>query len=178
MAILEPRLLPLIETLAEAGADWLAFEVVDGIRAGRVSEEHLETLAMIQEAVRSAKLETFRPEKRGSTVPGSVPQAVAIIGDGQIRWAAEYVHKRLADALLMLQTSLDQLQSIVSTPAAHDRISPEIGASNEITLIIQADEQKLSVRKAETANAIATLEQLRKALSSWEASTRERSETE
>ena len=42
MAILEARLLPLIETLAEAGADWLAFEVVDGIRAGRVAEEHLE----------------------------------------------------------------------------------------------------------------------------------------
>jgi hypothetical protein len=104
MAIIEPRLLPLIETLAQAGADWLAFEVLDGIRTSGMPEEHLETLAMIHGAVRSAKLENFRGEKRGTTVPGSVPQAGTIVGNDQIRWAAEYVHKRLEDALLMLQT--------------------------------------------------------------------------
>jgi hypothetical protein len=178
MAILEPRVLPLIETLAEVGADWLAFEVVDGIRAGKVAEEHLENLAAIQDAVRPAKLENFRTEKRVSAVPPSVSPAVPIIGDDQIRWAAEYVHKRLSDALSMLQASLDQLQSIVSTPAPGDRVSPDIVASNEITLIVLGDEEKFSVRKAETADAIASLEKLRKALSSWEASTSERSESE
>jgi hypothetical protein len=174
MAILEPKLLPLIETLAEVGADWLAFEVIDGIRAGKLAEEHLENLAAIQDAVRSAKLENFRGgEKRVNAVPPSVPPQVPIIGDEQIRWAAEYIHKRLSDALSMLQSSLDQLQRIVSTPEPRDGVSPDIVAGNEITLILQGDEQKFSVRKAEITNAIAALENLRKALSSWEASTRE-----
>jgi hypothetical protein len=178
MAILEPRLLPLIETLAEVGADWLAFEVVDGIRAGKVAEEPLENLAAIQEAVRSAKLENFRSEKRVSAVPQPVPLAVSIVGDDQIRWAAEYVNRRLSDALLMLQASLNQLQSIASTPSPSDGVSPDVVARNEITLVVLGDEEKFSVRKAETANAIASLENLRKALSSWEASTHERSESE
>jgi hypothetical protein len=178
MAILEPRLLPLIETLAEVGADWLAFEVLDGIRVGKVAEESLENLAAIQDAVRSAKPENFRTQKRVSGVQHSVSSAVSIVGDDQIRWAAEYVNKRLFDALSMLQASFDQLQSMVSTPSPHDGVSPDVAASNEITLIVLGDEEKFGVRKAETAKAIASLENLRKALSSWEASTRKRSESE
>ncbi len=178
MAILEPRLLPLIETLAEAGADWLAFEVVDGVRAGKVAEEPLENLAAIQDAVRSAKLENFRTEKIISAVPHSVSPAVSIVGDDQIRWAVEYVYRRLSDALSMLQASFDQLQSIVSTPSPRGGVSSNVVVSNEITLIVLGDEEKFSVRKVETADAIASLENLRKALSSWEASTRERSENE
>jgi hypothetical protein len=178
MAILEPRLLPLIETLAEVGADWLAFEVVNGIRAGRVSEEPLENLAAIQNAVRSAKLENFRTEKRVGAVPPSVPPAVLITGDDQIRWAAEYVYKRLSDTLSMLRASLDQLQSIAPKPAPRDGVAPESGATNEITLIVEADEEKFSVQRGETANAIAALESLGKALSSWESSARERSGSE
>src|SRR5437763_8558157 len=163
MAILEARLLPLIETLAEAGADWLAFEVLDGIRAGRVAEEHLEILKTTQEAVRSAKLENFRRERRPSAVPASVPPAPPIIGDDQIRWAAAYVHKRLSDALLMLQASLDQLQIFVRTPTNRDEVSPDLGSSNEVTLSIQTDEEKFGITRAEITNAIGALDDLRNA---------------
>ncbi len=72
MAILEPYSLPLIETLAEGGADWLAFEVVNGVRAGKVAEEPLWSLAAIQ-CCSVAKPENFQTEKRLRVIPLQFP---------------------------------------------------------------------------------------------------------
>ena len=56
MAILDPRLLPLLETLAASGADWLAFEIVDGVRRGREPEEPEEPEARVVRRERQALL--------------------------------------------------------------------------------------------------------------------------
>lgn len=45
MATLNPRLLPLIETLIGVGADWLAIEVIETLNRGRWPEESEEVLA-------------------------------------------------------------------------------------------------------------------------------------
>ena len=54
MATIDPRLLPLIETLVAVDADWLALEILDGLRLGIVAEEIPEHLLATQLAVREA----------------------------------------------------------------------------------------------------------------------------
>jgi hypothetical protein len=172
MAILDARLLPLIETLAAADLDWLAFEIVDGVRAGRVDEETPEALASIRGAIASAKLKDFQLEKRVPAAPTIPAAAQPIVRDEQIRWATEYVDKRLTDALTMLQTSIDQLEDIVSKPPRGD-IRVEAGVDHDVSLVFQGEAEKSTSARAQTAEAIAALGALRHALSSWETSTRE-----
>ena len=60
MAILDPRLLPFIDMLAELGIDWLAFELVEGIRRG---EERLEDKGAL------ARASTHRCARRRGSRP-------------------------------------------------------------------------------------------------------------
>lgn len=46
MAVLDPRLMPLIEMLTTVAADWLAFELIDGNRRGREVEETANALTI------------------------------------------------------------------------------------------------------------------------------------
>jgi hypothetical protein len=168
MATLDTRLLPLIETLAVADADWLAFEILDGLALGKVAEETRDDLQNTRSAVRSAKRQTRRSEERASPPPAAVP----IVGDEQINWAADYVDKRLSDAVLMLQATLDQLEGIISGAPTLDG-SPSGSAAREgVTLVLQTHDEGLSVRRREAADARATLPKLREALLAWVASTR------
>lgn len=105
MAVLDPRLLPLLETLAETGADWLAFEILDGVRRGREPEEPEELLEAARERVRSR-----RPANRLSS---EIPvMAGPILGDDQIVWAANYVAARLDGALADLDFGCAMIEAV------------------------------------------------------------------
>src|ERR1700688_4088418 len=110
MAILDARLVPLIETLTATGADWLAFEIIDGLRLGRVKEETLDTLQNTRETLRAAKRQKRHLEQRAILPPPAMP----ILGDEQIEWAAEYVTNRMVDVTIMLQAALDQLEAVLA----------------------------------------------------------------
>lgn len=168
MAIIDTRLLPLIETLVVADADWLAFEILDGLRQGRVAEETREDLQSTRLAVRSAKRQTRRSEERASPPPTAKP----IVGDEQIDWAATYVVDRLSDAVSMLQATLDQLDRIVSAASALDGTPFTSISRKEIGVVLQAEDEGPSVRGTEVADATAAIPKLREALSTWVASTR------
>lgn len=169
MAILDARLLPLIEALAVVDADWLAFEILDGLRLGQVAEESRDNLQSTRNAVRSVKRPARRSEE-WALLPSSA--AVPILGEEQIDWAANYVAKRISDAVLMLQAGLDQLEEIVSGTQPLDR-SPSASAEKVgITLVLQTDDQGLSVSRDDAANATAALLRLHEALRAWVASTR------
>jgi hypothetical protein len=168
MATLDTRLLPLIEALAVADADWLAFEILDGLRLGKVAEETRAELKSTRSAVRSAERPTRRSEERAVLPAPAVP----IIGDEQIDWAADYVGKRMSEAVLMLQATLDQLEGIISgTPTLDGAHSPS-SAGEGVTLVLQTDGEELSVRRRDVADARATLPRLQEALLAWVASTR------
>ena len=49
MAILDRRLIPFIEMLAELGMDWLAFELMEGIRLGREPVAREDELARLRQ---------------------------------------------------------------------------------------------------------------------------------
>jgi hypothetical protein len=173
MAILDARLLPLIEALTTANADWLAFEIVDELRLGQVPEETREDLQRTRNAVRSVKRSTRRSEERAWLPLPELPSApVPILGDEQIDWAANYVAKRMSDAVLMLETTLDQLEQVVSGTPTVDRDPSGTAAKPEITLVLQTHDQGLSVSRDDAAHAAAALPKLHEALLAWVASTR------
>ncbi|MCZ0944164.1 MAG: hypothetical protein OXJ53_14000 [Gammaproteobacteria bacterium] len=96
MAVLEPRLLPLIEILVELGLDWLAVELVEGLQRG---EEPIDD--------RKAS-EQYASSSGGGTL---------LQGVDQLQWAAQYVDKRLRSALDQTSHSLDALDQIAAADA-------------------------------------------------------------
>jgi hypothetical protein len=82
MATIDGRLLPLIEALGAVDADWLAFEILEGLQRGRVAEETHDDLLLTQQKVREASrtksTERQRPHR------ASPATAQPIIGDDQI----------------------------------------------------------------------------------------------
>lgn len=73
MAVLDPRLIPLIETLAAADLDRLAFEIIEGLRRGVESEEPAETLEMARADAREKRPP---PERVAARDPHHVTWAV------------------------------------------------------------------------------------------------------
>jgi hypothetical protein len=111
MARIDPRLLPLIDTLINSEADWLAFEILDAIRAGRPAEESEEEVREARDAVR-----TFRADKRGSPprIAAKAGAGEELEGDDQIIFASTYVIDRISQAIEMSKESLRRLSEIVS----------------------------------------------------------------
>ena len=108
MAVLNPRLLELIETLVAARLDWLAFELIEGIQAGHPPDEPEEALAAARTSIRSGK----QPKAHGEPYAIAM-EAKPIPPDEQIEWAAAYVEERLGEALEQLQASIDTLDFLV-----------------------------------------------------------------
>jgi hypothetical protein len=169
MATIDPRLIPLIETLIAVDADWLALEILDGLRLGIVPEEIPEDLLSTQLAVREAKRQMRRSEERA--VPP--PIGKTIVGDEQVDWAAEYVSDRLSDAVSMLQASFDQLNQIVRTNREFHAPPSERTLEQGFDLTLQTEAEGPTLRSSEVEDAIAAIQRLREALLSWADSMKE-----
>lgn len=168
MAILDARLLPLIDVLVAEDADWLAFELLGGVQLGKVVEETPDDLRRACEAAGLAGGRAAHSEKHVLPPPASAP----IVGDDQIAWAANYVSKRITDVLMMLQAAIDQMETILSGAAIHDQslVAP---AENGITLILRTDDEDLSVSKSEVAASMNAISSLQEALLLWSTSARD-----
>ncbi len=175
MAIIDSRLLSLIETLVDVGADWLAFEILEGVQTGEVAEEPREKLRITQLNVRSRT----RPVKeRPWDDAGPAPSVRLRVGDAQLLWAAAYVNQRLRDAVFMLDASFDQIERILSIGPTHEG-GPTVPATRGgMTFVLQTDERELSVNKNGLGAAGAELGHLQQALNAWleSAGVRERTE--
>lgn len=172
MAILDPRLLELIETLVAARLDWLAFELIEGVRVGRPPEESEEALAAARESIRG----NSQPKARGE------PQAIAgeakpIPPDEQIEWAAAYVEVRLGEALEQLQASIDTLDFVVEgTTERPDKAgavtqptdAPKLRA---VAVVLDLEGDRKSSRD-DIADARESFPALRTALTEWIAQSR------
>lgn len=166
MATLDNRLLPLIETLASSGADWLAFELIDGIQAGLVVEESADDLERARTFVRKGS--------SGATPLSGHPDGISqgvypIAGDEQIDWAIEYIKKRLEDTSAMLVGALDNLNKIVEQSPRVDALSELEEAASEVTLVLQDDEASLKVNRSDAIGASNAIQSLSLALGNWRA---------
>jgi hypothetical protein len=109
MAIVDPRLGELIETLISSGADWLALEIMAEIRLGQ-PDTHLED--DFQEA--REMLSSLRKRDRSSP-PKLIAKADSVrhlSGDEQIRFAVGHVMERISQNIAMADDSLANLAEI------------------------------------------------------------------
>lgn len=161
MATVDPRLFPLIETLVGAGADWLAFEVLEGLRLGRVPEEARDSTQVAPRAVWVP-----RPPHQPPSAP---PAPTPIVGDEQIQWAADYVSKRMTDLVDMLDVTLLQLSAIVFREASRDIHQ---AADESIGILFEGDSEGPTSDRLGTEQARTMLVKLHEALSVWSTATR------
>ena len=167
MAILDSRVLELIETLVAARLDWLAFELIEGIRLGRSPEEPEEALAAARQSIRS----NAQPKARGEPqVLLAEPQPIP--AGEQVEWAAAYVEERLEAALEQLQASLDALDFIVETttePNDPQDLAAEASAKTErgTTLVLLDIEGDRKSSREDIADARDDIPALRAALAGW-----------
>lgn len=172
MAIIDPRLLELIETLVAARLDWLAFELIEGVRAGRPLEESEEALAAARESIRG----NAQPKARGEPQTIAV-EAKPIPPDEQIEWAAAYVEERLREALEQLQASIDTLDCVVEgTTERPDKAGtgaqPTDASEPRAVAVLLDFEGERQSRRDDVADARKSFITLRSALSEWTAQSR------
>jgi hypothetical protein len=163
MAVIDARLLPLIETLAGAGADWLAFELFDGIHLGRTPEDSDEETHRARLAVREFRKEEHLPEEPDLRTTAATP----IVGDEQIDWAAAYVVDRISDSIGMLEASLNNLESIASKGGDSRLISDGESLQSQGVVAIRMERDEIVIRRTQIDKGIANLSALKAALSSW-----------
>jgi hypothetical protein len=163
MAILDRRLIPFIEMLADLGLDWLAFELVDGIRRGLEPEEPAEVLIMARELVRAGEVNIFKSE------PAAGIETEPLVGDDQLDWAARYVDERFKEALAEMLASLDNIDGIVGAPADKAAADTHPGAA---AIVLRDGDQDRKIGRAQVEEARNQLLKLSEELASWLASTR------
>lgn len=144
MAPPDPRLLQLTTVLTEAGLDWLALELLQGVRDGLLPEESVDDLERGQSAARSGKVLEHAEDLRAPAVAD--PQDFH--GEAQLDWARDYVLARLSDASEMVATSLEQLNAIALpersftagvNPRTGLAVELQIGEGGEVVNIIDMD---------------------------------------
>lgn len=157
MANLDPRLFQLFETLVQSKADWLVFELIEGIEAGIVVEEAANDLASARIQARQARQE--RPRERIAVSPESRP----IEGANQVVWAAHYVANRLKDVLATMDVAAERLNMLVDPNA-------DIGIKarqTSVTLGLRVDDGLISVGPEARVAARLAVINLVVALESW-----------
>ncbi|MBT1158465.1 hypothetical protein J1C56_22970 [Aminobacter anthyllidis] len=172
MAILDPRVLELIETLVAARLDWLAFELIEGIRLGRLPDEPEEVLAAARQSVRS----NAQPKARGEP-RALLDEPKPIPAGEQVEWAAAYVEERLDAALEQLQASLETLDFIVEgTIERQDPQDVPTQASGKtdqgVTLVLLDLEGDRKSSRDDVAGARGDFFTLHAALAEWTALSR------
>jgi hypothetical protein len=171
MATIDPRLIPLIEALARADADWLAFEILDGLHEGRALEETDEELRITRQVVRSQNWRAHRSD--GPLLPPPPPEQ--ILGDEQIDWAIDYISDRLSDVISMLDTTFDQLDAVLFDQSSVEGKPSTAGMKDGVILVLVSDEEeRLVVRRDDTSRVSNVLPKLQSALRTWRDSTRGR----
>jgi hypothetical protein len=163
-------MLDLIESLTAARMDWLAFELIEVIQAGRTPTETPGRLAATRQKIR----EDDQPKATGEPkLVSQEPQPIE--GDDQIDWAAKYVAERLTATLEYLKQSIANLDAIagrdLNDPAAMSEDADE-------PLVALADgEVQRNAGRAQVEAAIAALPQLRHSLEAWSAQARGQAQT-
>jgi len=166
MAVLDPRLFDLLETLTRSRLDWLAMEVIDGIRSGRAVEDSPEALAAARKAIGSKAPPRARGEPSAST-----PAPRPIEGDAQIEWAANYVGERLQSTLAQLDASLTMLDEIVEGRQG-DADSQAAKAPAESIAVLMDGDMPRKCRREDVAVAQASVHPLIDELYRWSVSVR------
>jgi hypothetical protein len=158
LATLDPRLFQLFETLVESSADWLVFELIEGIEAGNVAEETADDLASAR-ILAGQERESPRPLERIAVSPESWP----LEGDDQVVWAARYVGGRLKEVLAMMDASAERLNMLLERHG--DSGMKELRSS--VVLGLCLNDENITVGPGGRAVAQSAITDLFSGLDSW-----------
>lgn len=161
MATLDPRLLDLIETLVATRLDWLAFELMDGIRVGRQTPEAAGTLAAVRRSVRLPEQPTAKEAKTTQR-----EQAMPIEGDEQIEWAANHVVDRLDALIAELSAAMDNLDILRGTEGRSALRASDEKAGGPLVIVLDGEEPR-KVDRGGIDVALAALPDLRAQIMAW-----------
>ena len=158
MAILDSRLLPFIDMLAELGIDWLAFELFEGIRRGEELAEDEDALARARQRIGADD-----PEEPGHDSSAD-DEGRPFAADDQLEWVVQYVCVRLEATLAAMSDSLDAVDEIVGAPAE----PPRSGDSQpSAVLMLLGDDEERADGRSQVESARGRLPELRQALDAW-----------
>lgn len=163
MAILDPRLFDLFETLRSSQLDWLIFELMEGIQAGKHPSESPDALAQARRDVRSDRSPEFDF--------GPTSEAVPISGDDQIEWAVDYVANRLDATLAELGRAAANLDIIVNGNASKAANTAKQGPQEVMIELADGDGSR-KLERNDIVAASTELPGLRKELEAWSAQVR------
>lgn len=160
MLDLDHRLWPLLASLSDAGADWLAQEIIDGLRSSDCPIADPETLAQAQ--------------RIAETGAGEIEHEVTIEpqplrGDHQVPWAAHHIADRLDHTLSLLEASFGLLDDIIDhRNDAQDAISRGSSVARPPTiLVVNEDEGSIAVQASDLPRARVAVGALRESLEQW-----------
>lgn len=168
MAILDRRLFPFLEMLAELDLDWLAFELVDGIRRGiepEVSEGALKAARARARAGEPARYES------GTTELAAPADAKPLVGDDQLSWVAIHVERRLDETFADAIVAIQNLDAVIDNSPSDTQTLRSRREATKLVLLDGGEEVALDLRQAQEAQR--QLEKLKGALADWLKSTRE-----
>lgn len=161
MAILNQRLFPIIEMLVELGMDWLAFELIEGIRRGQEPQE-------TEDAPKHARQETHTPgAEKFARSSGDSVDSEPLVGYAQLEWSVHYINERIEATLNEMSASLCALDKIASSaPEAQT----ETAESSAVLVLVNGEEER-EVSQTQVIEAQAHLPKLRQSLENWLEST-------
>jgi hypothetical protein len=163
----DPRLFELVTLLAEAGADWLGLEILNGVRNGLAVEESRQSLLNAQMAARFGRHPEINKE-RVLTFP--LPQELH--GDDQLTWAVAYVVERLTDEAEMLNTSFEELNVLAIGREPKEPQRQRVQRAPGVTL--QVGEDGPAIETVDVATLRRDLVELNRALEGWLGTIRDR----
>ena len=163
MAIIDPRILSLVETLADRGMDWLVFELMEGIQDGRSPQESEEALAAARDRA-TENSGQYREALHRDVAPS---ETAPIVGDDQLRWAVGYIKERLRDTIDALDASFDCLETL---GLVNERVTGGAqGGAIRVTFV--EDESPINLTRGGLSIAREGLGALQHALDVWLADT-------
>ena len=157
MAVLDRRLLQFIEMLTDIGMDWLAFELIEGVRRGREPTETEEILTLARDPTRTGHQEELKYSV------GDGLEVQPILGDAQLNWAVEYVDQRLEAILAEMAASFGALDALV---ASRSDTTTESRPGPTIVVLLSADEER-KLDQNLVREAQARLPTLQQSLRDW-----------
>lgn len=167
LATYNRRLLELVETLITARLEWLALELLEGVRTGHRLEEPEEVLASTRKSIR----QRASPKKRDEWQPAET-HVKPIPPEEQLEWAATYVEVRIDESLRQLQTSIAALDLVVQettelSDMTIERGQQAVAPEPRVLVVLKTAEGESNIGDGDVVGALDTLAALRTALSKW-----------
>lgn len=157
--MIDPRIYPLLQTLAASDLDWLVREIMDGLTAGHVSTASPEQMDLARElARRQEQFLNFDDVAQSNDVKDK-----AFTADEQVNYAANYTISRLADVIETMAVSFDSIGRILET---HARPAVE-GTPGPLMLSLEHDDSKATTSMEDLRQAREGLSELRDAITAW-----------